>query len=237
MIEINGIVLKQLEEHPNYGVSACAKIFNLKKGKERVQCLRGNGGAKSFYVTYIINGKHVKFLTHRLVAKYWVENDDPERKIQVNHIDGNRHNNLAHNLEWVTPAQNLKHAVATGLIGKGCELYNAELTDEQVHEICKKLVDGAQPKDLAKHYKVSKDIIRKIRAGDTYFHVRQLYEINHSYRNDLSEATVKWVCGKVLEGYSDRWIAEVSTNPKVTIIEIKRIRHKIRYKHIADQFF
>jgi hypothetical protein len=237
MIEINGIILKRLEEHSNYGVSACAKIFNLSTRKERVQSLRGTEKAKCFYVTYIINGKHVKILTHRLVAKYWVHNDDPERKIHVNHIDGNRRNNLASNLEWVTPSQNSKHAAATGLIGKGIELYNSELTDAQVHEICKKLSDGAQPKDLAKPYNVSKDIIRKIRAGDTYFHIRQLYEIKHSYRNDLSEATVMWVCGKVLEGYSDRWIAEASTNPKVTIIEIKRIRHKIRYKHIADQFF
>lgn len=52
---------------------------------------------------------------HIIVAKAFVSNDDIINKTQVNHIDGNKHNNNANNLEWCTPSQNTKHAYNTGL--------------------------------------------------------------------------------------------------------------------------
>lgn len=54
---------------------------------------------------------------HRLVAAAFCENDDPEHKTVVNHIDGNPSNNSASNLEWCTPAENAQHAIDTGLKG------------------------------------------------------------------------------------------------------------------------
>lgn len=41
----------------------------------------------------------------------------------------------------------------------------------------------------------------------------------------------------VLEGKSDKWLSENSTNTNLTIIECKRIRYKIRYKYISDEYF
>jgi hypothetical protein len=69
---------------------------------------------------YIINSgyKTVKLygtnrLTHRLVAEYFcpVTKDSTD----VNHIDGNKLNNDASNLEWCTRSENILHAYATGL--------------------------------------------------------------------------------------------------------------------------
>lgn len=57
------------------------------------------------------NGGHM--LLHRLVAKVWCE--QPEGATQVNHKDGNKGNNCAENLEWVTPSENVQDAVDNGL--------------------------------------------------------------------------------------------------------------------------
>ena len=55
------------------------------------------------------------FGVHRLVALSFIEN--PERKPQVNHIDGNPLNNALDNLEWVTNSENQVHAFENGLKG------------------------------------------------------------------------------------------------------------------------
>jgi predicted DNA-binding protein YlxM (UPF0122 family) len=231
----NNIEYKVLVSQPNYAVSKCARVIRVDTLKDKIPSLRG---IPPYYTIRVCNdgiAKQVKL--HRMVAEAWVLNDNPEEKIQVNHIDGDKFNNHQSNLEWVTPSRNQRHAIENNLKQKGEDLYNAELTEIQVHEICKHFVDGWIIKDISDKFNVSKDIIRKIKAGDTYFHVRQLYEIPHTYKNDFSESTVRWVCDKIIQTWSDKKISESSTNRNLTIIDVKRIRYKIRYKYISDEYF
>lgn len=53
------------------------------------------------------------FALHRLVALSFLEN--PDKKEQVNHIDGNKLNNSLQNLEWCTNKENQIHKVQNGL--------------------------------------------------------------------------------------------------------------------------
>lgn len=62
---------------------------------------------KSRYISY------KSYFIHRLVAQLFIPN--VENKREVNHKDGNKHNNRADNLEWVTTSENRIHAYQLGL--------------------------------------------------------------------------------------------------------------------------
>lgn len=60
-----------------------------------------------------LNGKKTARYIHRLVAEHFVPGF--REGLQVNHIDGNKANNSADNLEWVTPQENIRHSCEIGL--------------------------------------------------------------------------------------------------------------------------
>lgn len=66
------------------------------------------------YVTLVSGGHARNFRVHRIVAQAFHGN--PFNKAYVNHIDGNKKNNTAENLEWVTAQENSHHAIEHGLI-------------------------------------------------------------------------------------------------------------------------
>ncbi|MEG1519308.1 MAG: HNH endonuclease [Cetobacterium sp.] len=63
------------------------------------------------------NGETIRVYAHRLVAEYFVEKKS-EKDLVVNHIDGNKLNNVYSNLEWTTQSNNVRHAHNTGLMSK-----------------------------------------------------------------------------------------------------------------------
>lgn len=71
------------------------------------------------YYGFYIRGK--AYLLHRIVAKLFVPN--PENKPEVNHIDGDKLNYKACNLEWVTRQENMQHALEHNLIKTGKEAH------------------------------------------------------------------------------------------------------------------
>lgn len=76
-------------------------------------------GIRSDYISVTLckDKKNKSFKVHRMVALAFIKNEDPE-KIWVNHINGDKFDCSVVNLEWVTPTENAKHAVNTGLINQ-----------------------------------------------------------------------------------------------------------------------
>jgi hypothetical protein len=69
-----------------------------------------HGKGKNGYLTVSFSVDSVKsnHSVHRLVARAFIENES--NKPQVNHKDGNKHNNHVDNLEWMTHSENGLHA-------------------------------------------------------------------------------------------------------------------------------
>lgn len=97
--------MKQIEGFEDYIITLDGKVFSLKT----MMFLKNF--VKSEYI-YVKIGKK-SHRVHRLVAKAYLSNI--ENKATVNHIDGNKHNNMLCNLEWATLSENMKHACDTGL--------------------------------------------------------------------------------------------------------------------------
>lgn len=79
-------------------------------------------------VTLSKNGKIKRIFVHRLVATIFVDN--PDNLPHVNHINGNRQDNRAENLEWCTPSYNVEDGYRRGrihpLTGKRVKKYFEE---------------------------------------------------------------------------------------------------------------
>lgn len=103
---------KQHPDHDNILVSDSGNILRLKRGKwhELNQTMNERG-----YMRVGLAEHDISQCVHSLVAETFVENPDPKHKIYVNHIDGNKLNNRAGNLEWVTSGENQEHAYRIGL--------------------------------------------------------------------------------------------------------------------------
>lgn len=70
--------------------------------------------SKTYYAVSFVDeyGVRRKSTIHRLVADSFVPNSN--NYPYVNHIDGDKHNNSAENLEWVTPRENVVLAYCMG---------------------------------------------------------------------------------------------------------------------------
>lgn len=70
------------------------------------------------------SGKKINRKVSRLVAMYFVINDDPDNKIEVDHVDGNSSNDIYTNLEWVTVVEQQRRRVSRArLSGKTSSKY------------------------------------------------------------------------------------------------------------------
>jgi hypothetical protein len=102
--------MKQIKGYENYLISPDGRVFSLYTMKFLKLRVTNCG----YNQIQLFNKDGYKYFSvHRLVAEAYIPN--LENKEQVNHMDGNKLNNLACNLEWMTRSENQKHCSDTGL--------------------------------------------------------------------------------------------------------------------------
>lgn len=111
--------------------------------------LRKEGTERGFYV-------------HRLVAEAFIPN--PSGLPEVNHIDSDRSNNRAENLEWVSPSGNRKHGYAFGNIEppQGADQWSAKLNPDKVRRIRRLGRQGVEQRDIASMFDVAPSTINDV---------------------------------------------------------------------------
>ena len=134
---------KIIEGFPKYLISNKGRIKILSTLEDKKVFVKDDG----YIATTLGDGKQSYKYVHRLVAEAFIKNKHD--KPQVNHINGIKGDSRAENLEWVTPAENIKHAIDTGLLkykkkeesikkskhSKGEDVNGSKLNAEKVIEI------------------------------------------------------------------------------------------------------
>jgi hypothetical protein len=133
-------------------------------GRLIAQC-RTRGGYLE--VAQMVGGVRRKYRVHRLVAEEFVAGHFDGA--HVDHVDGNKTNNRADNLEWVTISENTRRQWANGLVDlRGEGQPGAKLTKEKAAAI-KVLAENGFPHNLvAEWFGVGRGTVDAIKGGQRW---------------------------------------------------------------------
>lgn len=158
-------ILKDIEDY--YWVTIDGKVWSTNKGNFLI-------GWNREYTTYglrTINGETQYYGLHRLVQIMFDYIDDYNDK-NVNHLDGNTHNNNPDNLEWTTYSGNLRHARENGLHSLDV------LSIKDVEKICELIEQGERNMHIINYDDIESDTL-------------SMGTVNHIRRNDYYKALTK----------------------------------------------
>ena len=127
-----------------YKISEFGKVY--RDGKLLNQNTNADG-----YLVVTIGNRAIG--VHRFVAMAFVENENPSIKVEVNHIDFNRKNNMPNNLEWVTHQENIQHSVKHGRYSPKFGENNPNYGNKKLSEFYKDNPDIALEKQSRKGIK------------------------------------------------------------------------------------
>lgn len=164
-----------------YLVSNFGNVFDIKLNRYCKLSQRPDGYLS---VSLNTNGEPKSYLLHRVVGLRFVPGD---KSLIINHIDGNKGNPSADNLEWVTYSENNVHAFANDLNVKGEDSPKAVITEEQAEMICKLLdeqkLSYAQIAEVCEiHSPDASSLISAIRRGESWRHISSKYNFSKNYK-------------------------------------------------------
>ena len=203
-----------------YEVSSLGRVKSVgnRKGSWKTpHILKTQDNGKGYKVVCLHRDGGYSFKTvHRLVAVAFIPNQ--ENRSDVNHIDGDKSNNVVWNLEWATKSENAIHA--RDVLGK--LYFNRRLTDEQVIAIRS---DDRPEHVVGEEYGLSQTAINAIRTGRTYKSVSgKTGRVGRSRQRKLTDRQVAEIRASSKKG------VELAREYGVAASTICKIRKHQRYK-------
>ena len=226
-----------------YLVGSNGHIIDLSRNKELRTEIMYNGYVSvdlKLYDQENLSDKPKKYSTflHRIVALTFVYNDDPENKTQVDHLDGNKENNQANNLEWVTPKENIRRAYEKGLHGiyKGSKSPHHKLTEEIAIKIAILLRDHSKDMtmiEMANFLGVKKHDIETIKYRRAWKDIAEKYNIpKKTFKARLHpNKYYDLLSGLFKKGYTNLYIINNFYDEKLSRKDFRTIVYTCRSKY------
>lgn len=154
-----------------YAVSNLGRVKRLKGGPgANIDYIFKGSKSDTGYISVVlrIKGRQVAKFVHKLVAETFI-GPRPKKHI-IHHKDGNKLNNAAENLAYITQSQNIQHAYDTHLRKTGPRGEHnraAKLSSEKVLEI-RKLRGSKTQKAIGEIFGVRESTICNILKGKTW---------------------------------------------------------------------
>lgn len=170
-----GLKLIPLNSPFKYGATEDGWVVSLESRKVLAKLKKSKGYQQVAVTKYADDGsgRLVKNLSlHRLICMAYHPN--PLNLPQVNHVDGNKHNNHYTNLEWCTNKENSDHAWTTGLKSlkthaRGEKHGTSKLSEEDVLYIRRN--SDVEHSTLAERFGVSPATIGRIVNRQSWTHI------------------------------------------------------------------
>lgn len=154
-----------------YSCDEKGSIYNTKSG----MLLKGFPDGRRGYLKvklYDVDGKGVTLFIHRIICRMF-HGEAPEGKPQVNHDNGDKLDNAASNLYWISSLNNVRHSIDNKLSPSR----SMQLSEDKVHDICKLLfVDKMRNIHVSRKLNIPKTTIEKIKAGKNYKRISEQYK-------------------------------------------------------------
>jgi hypothetical protein len=167
-----GVIYQNIDYSEFYEVSNSGKLRNAKTKRE----IKMSISKTEYFVYYGSLGSRKKrknFRLHRCIAEAFIPKI--EGKEHINHIDGNKLNNVIENLEWCTNQENVQHAWDNELFNRdsvsGTNSRFSKLSQEDIDFIKRNYIPYDKDfgtRGLAKKFNVNHSIISELLNKKTY---------------------------------------------------------------------
>lgn len=148
-----------------YQVSNIGRVMRTKSGRgAKAGNIKSNGHSLGYcYVSLCKEGVAKHHYVHRLVAAAFI--GECPQGAEVNHIDCDKENNRFDNLEYVTPLENIRHAIKQGRMTPRLK---GRLSEQEVKSILALHAEGISQSEIGRRYRVTQSQVSLIVRGKQY---------------------------------------------------------------------